>query len=186
MDRHNLSSGVATAAIVGITALVGAGTMPGAPPAGRAQATQPSGNQAGVVPPACAGVTRCHVVATVDVDGDARADQVGWRQLNERQVQIRVHTAAGSTLTATVGVRLWWGGGAWGGATRVDGIPGAELLIGSQQGAHTPMYTMLTYRGGHLAVEKSPSALSALWQVDAAYGDYMGCRATNCRVARWR
>src|SRR6478735_2853820 len=36
------------------------------------------------------------------------------------------------------------------------------------------MYTMLTYRKGALVVEASPSPLSRLWQVDAAYGDYMG------------
>ena len=73
-----------------------------------------------------------------------------------------------------VDVHLWWGGGAWGGAARVDGPAGAELLVGSMQGAHTPMYTMLTYRDGALVVEASPSPLSQRWQVDAAYGDYMG------------
>jgi hypothetical protein len=53
-------------------------------------------------------------------------------------------------------------------------VRGVELLVGSMQGAHTPMYTMLTVRSGRLVVEKSPSPLSPLWQVDAASGDYMG------------
>lgn len=125
-------------------------------------------------PAVCSGVTNCRVVAHADVDGDGHADTVGWRQVSSTSVQIRVSTAAGKLLTSTVDVKLWWGGGAWAGAAHVDGTPGTELLVGSMQGAHTPMYTMLTYRAGRLAVEKSPSPLSARWQVDAAYGDYMG------------
>lgn len=123
---------------------------------------------------ACAGVAACHVVASVDVDGDGRPDQVGWRQISQDLVQIRVRTATGKMLVHGVNVHLWWGGGAWGGAARIDGPAGAELLIGSMQGAHTPMYTMLTYRSGALVVEASPSPLSQRWQVDAAWGDYMG------------
>jgi hypothetical protein len=124
--------------------------------------------------PACVGVTSCHRVATADVDGDGRPDRIAWRQLSDDAVQIRVSTAAGALLTHRVGVHFWWGGGAWGGAAYVDDRPGVELLIGSMQGAHTPMYTMLTYRTGALVVEQSPSSLSRLWQVDAAYGDYLG------------
>ncbi len=125
-------------------------------------------------PSVCADVTDCHVVTSVDVNGDQRLDQVGWRQLSQDYVQIRVRLASGTLLVHRVDVHLWWGGGAWGGAARVDGVPGAELVVGSMQGAHTPMYTMLTYRAGSLIVEQSPSPLSTRWQIDAAWVDYMG------------
>lgn len=164
MDSHHIVSSFATAAVVGVIALSGGG--PGA--------TSPTGGSAAAASSVCAGVSNCHVVATTDVDGDGRSDHVGWRQMSERSVQIRVRTADGRLVSTRVDVRLWWGGGAWGGATRVDHRAGSELLVGSTQGAHTPMYTMLTYRAGRLAVEKSPSPLSPLWQVDAAYGDYLG------------
>jgi len=168
MDTHHIISSFAAAAVVGMSALSGGGAGPAAPP------SHQSGSQRVPALSACAGVARCHVVATIDVDGDGRADQVGWHQQSREAVQIRLSTAAGKMVTATVDVRLWWRGGAWGGASRVDGRDGAELLVGSAQGAHTPMYTMLTYRADGLAVEKSPSSLSTLWQVDAAYGDYIG------------
>jgi hypothetical protein len=122
----------------------------------------------------CAGIPDCHLVATRDVTGDGRPDQVGWRQISKQTVQIRVRVAPHRVLTSKVDVTLWWRGGAWGGAARIDGVAGVELLVGSMQGAHTPMYTMLTYRSGRLVVEKSPSPLSPLWQIDAADGDYMG------------
>jgi hypothetical protein len=151
--------------------LVAASAMATLDASSSAQAT---GAGSGATSGVCAGVTHCRLVATTDVGGDGRADQVGWRQLSERSVQIRVYTATGRLMCKTVDVRFWWGGGAWAGAARVDGVVGSELLVGSMQGAHTPMYTMLTYRDGALAVEKSPSPLSPLWQVDAADGDYMG------------
>jgi hypothetical protein len=122
----------------------------------------------------CTGISDCRIVATADVDGDRRADRIAWHQVSDDIVQIRVRTAAGATLTHRVNVHFWWGGGAWGGAAYVDDRPGVELLVGSMQGAHTPMYTMLTYRAGALLVERSPSPLGARWQIDAAYGDYLG------------
>lgn len=122
----------------------------------------------------CARIADCHVVQLADVDGDGKKDQIGWRQLGKDAVQIRVETASGHLLTAHVDVRLWWGGGAWAGAAHVDQEPGDELLVGSQQGAHTPMYTMLTYRSERLVVERDPSSLGPLWLVDAGAGDDIG------------
>lgn len=125
----------------------------------------------------CAGVKSCHRVATIDVDGDRRADQVGWHQLDKFRVEIRVRTVKGRTLRHTVNVRYWWKGGEWGGAAWIDGRPGAELLVGSLMGAHTPFYTMLTFRKGHLAVEKSP-AVGAYgtdrWAIDSSLMAYAG------------
>jgi hypothetical protein len=176
MSLRSLTTTLATAALIGVTALSGGGSdaRSGLSHSHPTVGSQHRGNGHRTSSAACTRVSDCHVVAHVDVDGDGRPDQIGWRQISDRSVQIRVHTSTGKLLTARVDVRLWWGGGAWAGATRIDNRPGVELLIGSRQGAHTPMYTMLTFRNGGLAVERSPSALSALWQVDAADGDYMG------------
>ena len=177
MSLHGLTAHLATAALIGVTALSGWGTGAGAPgPAPGYQTVGSHDRDAGdrSSSAACGRVARCHIVAHADVDGDGRPDQIAWRQVSERSVQIRVHTSSGKLLTARVGVRLWWGGGAWAGAAHIDNRAGVELLVGSMQGAHTPMYTMLTFRNGRLAVERSPSRLSPLWQVDAADGDYMG------------
>jgi hypothetical protein len=163
MTMHGLRRSLSIATLVIAAALAGCGTTTAV--AGRDTVAQTS---------VCAGVSACHVVASVDVDGDSRPDQVGWHQLSQDVVQIRVRTATGALLVHRVDVHLWWGGGAWGGAAPVDGPAGAELLVGSMQGAHTPMYTMLTYRDGALVTEASPSPLSQRWQIDAAYGDYMG------------
>lgn len=151
-------------AIVGLLALSSAAVASGGPAS--AAASAPAA--------VCTGVSNCHLVARVDVSGDGRPDEIGWRQLSSASVQIRVLTSSDTLMTRVVDVHLWYGGGAWGGAARVDHAPGAEILVGSEQGAHTPMYTMLTLRDGALVVEPSPSPLGARWQVDAAYGDYMG------------
>jgi len=163
MSMHGLRRTLSIATLVIAAALTGCGTT-----------TAVAGHDTVARASACANVSHCHVVASVDVDGDGRPDQVGWRQLSQDAVQIRVGTATGKLLVHRVDVHLWWGGGAWGGAARIDGPAGAELLVGSMQGAHTPMYTMLTYRHGALVVEASPSPLSQRWQIDAAWGDYMG------------
>lgn len=163
MTVYGLIRLLSTAALV-LTTAVGSASVPAA------LAGSASDSRSAV----CAAVADCRVVASADVDGDGRRDRIGWHQVSDDVVQIRVRNADGALLTKRVGVHFWWGGGAWGGAARVDDRAGAELLVGSMQGAHTPMYTMLTYRAGALVVEASPSPLSSRWQVDAAYGDYLG------------
>lgn len=118
----------------------------------------------------CAGVQRCHRVAVIDVDGDRRADRIGWRRLGDAHAQVRVRTADGEALARKIDVRYWPGGGVWGDAAWIDGRPGAELLAGSVMGAHTPQYTMLTYRKGRLVIERSPGDRidRGRWMVDSA------------------
>lgn len=151
-----ISTAIATAGLVGLAGASVAATSHSAPSS------------------VCAGVSNCQLVAQADVLGDGRLDQIGWRQLSTEVAQVRVLSPSGQMLTRNVDVHFWPGGGAWGGVARVDQVAGVELLIGSEQGAHTPMYTMLTARDGALVVEHSPSPLSWRWQVDAAYGDIMG------------
>lgn len=158
----------ATGALLGTVAVVGAtftGAATAAPSTG-------SDARAGV----CAGVKHCHRVAVIDVDGDRRADRVGWRQLSKNKAQIRVRTADGELLRRTVGVRYWPGGGAWGDAAWIDGHRGAELLIGAGAGAHASHYRMLTYRNGRLVGEKSPwhASIKGRWAVDASVMFYAG------------
>jgi hypothetical protein len=116
----------------------------------------------------CHGHDRCRAVAAIDVDGDHRPDVVGFQKLpGDRTAVVRVLTASGDRLSRRVDVRGWFGGGRWAGATHIDGAPGAEMLVGSTLGAHTPFYTMLTFRDGRLMVERSPRGDST-WFVDAA------------------
>ena len=160
-------AGLTTSAVVGTALVLSATTLPGA-----AAGTE-TASRAGV----CAGVKRCHRVATIDVDGDRRADQVGWQQLNRKQVRIRVRITGGPVVTRKVNVRLWWPGGQWGDAAWIDGRRGAELLVGSTKGAHTPYYTVLTYRSGRLVVERSPATGAyggPQWAIDSSLGGYVG------------
>lgn len=156
------SGAIVGAVAVTVTAFNGAATA----------STGPADARAGV----CAGVKKCQRVATVDVDGDRRADRVGWRQLSKKKAQIRVRTADGKLLKRKVGVRQWPGGGAWGGAAWIDGRRGAELLVGSMAGAHAMHYRMLTYRNGRLVGEPSPwhGSIKGRWAVDASARFYAG------------
>ena len=122
----------------------------------------------------CHGHDHCHVVANADVDGDGQADAIGFQRLQgHKTAVVRVLTASGDRLARRVDVREWFGGGRWGGAAHIDGQPGVELLVGSALGAHTPFYTMLTYRDGRLVVERSPRG-DRTWFVDAAATVYFG------------
>jgi len=140
-------------------------------PGTRSTGTAPAGAErfAGV----CAGIAHCRVVADRDVDGDGERDKVAWVQRSKKLVVIRVWTADGERLHRSVDVSWWYGGGAWGGATRIDGRRGVELVIGSTMGAHTPGYTMLTYRRGSLRVLDSPRNEDH-WYIDAAYSVLAG------------
>jgi hypothetical protein len=122
----------------------------------------------------CAGHDRCKVVAHADVDGDGQPDSIGLQRLTGGETAVvRALTASGTALAHRIDVSEWFGGGRWGGAAHVDGEPGVELLVGSALGAHTPFYTMLTYREGRLVVERSPRG-DRTWYVDAAASVYVG------------
>jgi hypothetical protein len=137
------------------------------------QSTSPSA-LAAPVGGVCAGHDRCRVVAHADVDGDRQPDAIGFQKTRGGETAVvRVITASGDRLSKTVSVRDWFGGGRFGGAAHVDGAPGAELLVGSALGAHTPFYTMLTDRDGRLVVEQSPRG-ERTWFVDAAATVYFG------------
>lgn len=121
----------------------------------------------------CAGLDRCRIVDRADVDGDGDRDRIAWIQRSERSATVKVRTADGQVLSRTVDVTFWPGGGAYAGSSTVDGRPGAELLVASRMGAHTPSYTMLTFRRGQLREAPSPSG-DEQWWVDNAYAVSVG------------
>ena len=58
----------------------------------------------------------------------------------------------------------------WYGATQLDHGFGKELLIGSTSGAHTQVFTALTYRDGKLRKLGAPGGKYASWGVNSSYG----------------
>jgi len=115
------------------------------------------------------------VVERVDVDGDGERDAVRYRVLKGDRVRIGVGAGGGSPVRTVLDTSLWPGpGGEWYGAAEVDGRAGAELLVGTTHGAHTPMFTVLTLRSGRLVVQPDPATGQREWWVDAFYNGFVG------------
>jgi hypothetical protein len=163
--------------------LVGAGlTVLGAGPAAQLSAgpaAQLSARPGAVDATVCTGVPHCTRVATVDVDGDHHADQVGIVPGGSRRhktVTIRVRTATHRVLRTTSSV-TGWGSSPWFGAAPVDGRAGAELVVGSTAGAHYEQFRVVTYRKGRLTTLGSPPALpgpTSRWGVDGSFSSNIG------------
>lgn len=107
------------------------------------------------IPPAggvCTGVASCQKVASIDVDGDGIADDVALvdRRSDENKVDVRVLTASGLLEQTVETYNGFVAESAWKGATDVDGIPGAELIILETSGAHTLFEKVLTVRNKKL------------------------------------
>jgi hypothetical protein len=83
------------------------------------------------------------VVARVDVDGDGRTDVVRLRKVEDQHAVLTVSTARGATLSRHL--RTTWIDPMWHGAARIDGRPGAELVLITDAGAHTLFHTVLTF-----------------------------------------
>lgn len=116
--------------------------------------------------------TADRVVARVDVDGDRRRDVVRYQILRDELVRVSVRTARGLTRHRKLSTD-YWPGGHWQGAALIDGRPGQELVIGTLQGAHTPWFTVLTWRHRRLVKENAPGRWGG-WPVDAYANGYFG------------
>lgn len=128
----------------------------------------------------CTSVPGCQRVATVDVDGDGRADEVGIvaRDLaHSGTITVRVRTASGHTL-ATTGRHVYWFSKPYVGAAALDGASGAEIVVGDSMGANYEQFRVITYRAGKLVTEKEPpkapagagmSRATARWGIDGSY-----------------
>lgn len=137
---------VSSLLVAAVAALLSSGPI--APASGSAG---PAAESSGV----CTGKPGCHRAATVDIDGDGRADRVAWRRTDRHHVRFMVRTAGRGRLHRTILVRRPFPAGSVD-ATRVNGRPGAELVIGPLTRADSQTYALLTYRHGRLVLERPP------------------------------
>lgn len=125
-------------------------------------------------PGVCDGVAGCRVVASVDVNGDGRRDDIGVAgrgSAASKTVVVRVRVGPNrddaNRIVATRVPAPSWSGSPWQGASAIDGRPGAELVVGYTQGAHTAFYRSLTWRAGRLVTLGAPGP-GIFWVVDSA------------------
>ena len=128
------------------------------------------------VPRVCAGVAGCRVVSHADVDGDGRRDAVGVVRggadgASSGRVVVRVRTA--TRIVSTERRLSYWYGRPWRGAARLDGVPGAELVLGYTTGAHTVFEQVLTWRGGRLVGLRAPGGQGS-WVIDGTVNFQLG------------
>jgi hypothetical protein len=138
-------------------------------------ATLLPGGRASASTSVCAGVRGCVRVASVDVDGDTRADQVGVIRKGpapDGSVTVRVRTTRGH-MTSTTSALTFWGAKPWFGAARIDGVRGSELVVGLRSGAHFQQFRVITYRSGRLVSLPAPDPTLG-WGVDASYSSNIG------------
>jgi hypothetical protein len=118
------------------------------------------------------------VVARTDVDGDGTRDVVRYRVIGPKKVHVLVALSTGNKVARVLHTD-GWPGGQFLGAVPLDGRPGAELIVGTILGAHTPWYSVLTLRGDKLAFEHNPAASYREWVVDGYANGYVGWTRTE-------
>jgi hypothetical protein len=158
------------AVVTGVLALVVGGCAQEDPAGTAAQATQAT--QAEPASGVCDEVPECDVVANADVDGDGVADEVGFVVQSRREVVVHVKTAAGQSLQHPLEV-MWFPRGEFYGAAPIDGRPGAELVVGTNMGAHTLFFTTLSVQDGRIVQLDAPGGDDE-WMVDGAFSFQAG------------
>ncbi|WP_068402065.1 hypothetical protein [Kribbia dieselivorans] len=144
-----------------------------------------AGTAQAATPNACAGTPGCKVVSTADIDGDGRADSVGFRVTTGAdggmKVTTRVFTARGKRLwTTTQTSRVDRNPSYYlRGVAAIDGARGREIVVKTDVGAHTMYYRVLTYRNGKLVTLQSPKA-GYRWITDGSiWSDFSYQRTTS-------
>jgi hypothetical protein len=122
-------------------------------------------------PSACADAAGCRVVAGVDVDGDDRADEVGFVVESRKRATLRLATSGGQTLRHRLRV-TWFPEPEFFGAAPIDGRPGAELVVGTTMGAHTLFFSTLSVRDGEIV--RVPAPAGPEWMIDGAFAFHAG------------
>lgn len=160
-----------------LTVLVGCAATPSSAPSDVAPAATTN---------VCTGVPGCRRVASVDIDGDARADQVGVassKMADGGRITVRVRTASGRTMQTTGRHVRWFADDAFVAAAPLDGRAGAEIFVGHSMGAHYQQFRVVTYRAGRLVTLKAPPLLwsrdgmedaTSRWGVDGSYSFNVG------------
>jgi hypothetical protein len=130
----------------------------------------------------CTGVKGCKVVASADIDGDGRSDQVGVASRGITKagggtIKVRVKTAKGKVLQTT-GSQALWGYQPFHGVASIDGERGKEIVVGDSVGAHTLQWRIVTYRNGKLVSLKPPPGTWILrpsrWTTDGSATTHIG------------
>lgn len=103
------------------------------------------------------------VQTRIDVDGDRKRDVIRTQRLRHGNVRVIVRTSRGKHLSRTVhGVET--SRAHWFGATRIDGVRGAELVASRGAIGDSAPFTVLTERHGRLVRLKAPRAASG-WSI---------------------
>lgn len=138
--------------------------------AGAAVVALPAPSPAAAAGP-CEGVVRCRVVGDIDVDGDGTPDQVGIAKRGrdhtpDAWVMVRVRLFD-TTLSVARRRLNYWGGAAWQGSAHLDGVRGAELVVGHSSGPQTAFFQVLTWRDGRLVGLRAPDG-DTDWTIDSS------------------
>ncbi len=125
----------------------------------------------------CAGVSKCSVVAHVDVDGNGTRDAVGLTRLGRDggpngSLVVRVKLGAHRIVKARRQL-TYWNGPVFQGAAFLDGRKGRELVVGHTMGAHTQLFRALTWRKGRLVDLPAPGG-GLNWYIDGAWSINIG------------
>jgi hypothetical protein len=163
-----------------------------------------SGTVLTLMPPGNAAASQTHADTSlaghhwrhqVQVDGKAGRDTVlitGGKDLRldsfgmgTGHIRVRVQLANGRRIQSSrqfisyFSVRQPWT--PWVGATNLDHRGGKEILLGFSTGAHTQLFTSLTYRAGRLRPLHAPGSSS--WMVNSSVGTgSSGWRCTDTGV----
>lgn len=96
----------------------------------------------------------------VDVNGDGKADTVTVTALGGTQYELKVVTAK-STAAVTFGsTDPLESRSVWGGAARLDGVKGAELIVRTSTPDASGGFAVYTWRKGALVAEAAPASPS--------------------------
>jgi hypothetical protein len=125
----------------------------------------------------CAGVSRCHIAARSDVNGDGSRDPIGVARRGDEgapkgAVIVRVKTGPRRIESIRRPLQYWYGP-VWQGVANLTRTDGKEIVVARTSGAHTLLYQTLTWRQGRLDVLTAPGQ-GNLWAVDSAATITMG------------
>jgi hypothetical protein len=106
----------------------------------------------------------------VDVNGDGKTDTVTVTALGGTQYELKVVTAKATAAVTFSSTDPLESRSVWGGAARLDGVKGAELIVRTSTPDASGGFAVYTWRKGALVAEAapaSPSSRAGWWTGDA-------------------